>query len=101
MLQQIKKQIERDTNFELKNSLSNLDSHYIKAATRPNTRKAYQADVRHFMKWGGLLPATPTMVIKYLTDNAQSLNPRTLSRRLTAIRQWHVYQNYLNPTEHP
>lgn len=31
---------------------------YIQAATSDNTRKAYRQDIQHFIRWGGLLPAT-------------------------------------------
>jgi len=72
---------------------------YIKAATSQNTRLTYQSAIRHFENWGGLLPANESMVIKYLLDFAGSLNPRTLSLRLTAIRQWHCIQKFPDPTD--
>lgn len=75
--------------------------HYLQAATSANTRKAYQADVRHFIAWGGLLPTTPDVLISYLTGQATQLNPRTLTRRLTALKHWHVYQGFADPTAHP
>jgi hypothetical protein len=31
---------------------------FIAAATAANTRSAYQSDLRHFLAWGGHLPAT-------------------------------------------
>lgn len=74
---------------------------YIHAATSNNTRKAYQQDIRHFIAWGGLLPATPDIIVSYLVSYADKLNPRTLIRRLTAIKHWHMYQNFLDPTSHP
>jgi integrase len=74
---------------------------YIHCATSDNTRKAYQADIRHFMTWGGLLPATPDIVIRYLESHAELLNPRTLARRLTALKNWHTYQGFADPTAHP
>lgn len=72
---------------------------YIKAATSDNTRKAYRSDVRHFQGWGGRLPATTEIVVNYLQHFAGQLNPRTLARRLTAIRNWHVYQGFEDPTK--
>ena len=78
-----------------------LPHKYIQAATRDNTRKAYQADIRQFMNWGGVLPCEPTMIVRYLHEHAIKLNHRTLTRRLTAIRQWHRYQNFSDPTNHP
>jgi len=73
-------------------------SHYIHAATADNTRKAYQNDIKQFISWGGLLPATADVLAAYLHDNADILNPRTLTRRLTAIKQWHTCQGFSDPT---
>lgn len=74
---------------------------YITAATSPNTRRAYQADIRHFQKWGGKLPTHTENILDYLQTFAQELNPRTLSRRLTALKNWHLYQGFPDPTQHP
>lgn len=74
---------------------------YIHAATSDNTRKAYQSDVRHFINWGGLLPASAESIVNYLHQHAAVLNPRTLDRRLTAIKQWHLTQGFADPTSHP
>ena len=83
--------------------LTTLPNHnpYIAAATSQNTRRAYQSDIRHFEKWGGQLPANSEMLLKYLQTFATTLNPRTLSRRLTALKNWHVYQDFFDPTQHP
>ncbi len=75
-----------------------VNNEYIKAATSINTRKAYRSDIRHFKYSGGLLPTTSEHIIAYLQKNAVTLNPRTLSRRLTALKQWHVYQEFPDPT---
>lgn len=74
---------------------------YIKSATSDNTRKAYRSDIRHFENWGGQLPASSESIVKYLQAFAETLNPRTLSRRLTALKNWHIYQGFLDPTQHP
>lgn len=74
---------------------------YIKAATSQNTRMAYQSDIRHFEAWGGKLPAKPEMIAQYLQHFAASLNSRTLARRLTALKHWHTYQGFPDPTAHP
>jgi integrase len=74
---------------------------YLPAATSDNTRKAYRSDIRHFEQWGGRLPATQVSIIRYLETYAPLLNPRTLARRLTALKQWHVYQQFPDPTAHP
>jgi integrase len=74
---------------------------YAHNATSDNTRKAYRSDICHFMSWGGLLPTTPDVVIRYLEHHASLLNHRTLSRRITALKNWHTYQGFPDPTAHP
>ena len=80
--------------------LANIPQHYIRAATSNNTRNAYQADIRHFIAWGGLLPTSSDTVVHYLHQYAETLNPRTLMRRLTALKNWHQYQGFADPTAH-
>ncbi len=74
---------------------------YLHAATSNNTRKAYQQDIRHFMSEGGLLPANTSVLLNYLQKQANNLKPQTLKRRLTAIKHWHTYQGFPDPTSHP
>jgi site-specific recombinase XerD len=82
-------------------SSSLINNFYIKAATADNTRRAYRSDIRHFEQWGGVLPASSEIVSAYLQRYAASLNPRTLARRITAIKNWHNYQGFIDPTNHP
>lgn len=79
----------------------NIPTDYIQRATADNTRKAYQQDIQHFEKWGGKLPTDTGTVLHYLHEHATVLNARTLARRLTAIRQFHRYQGFKDPTDHP
>ncbi len=80
-------------------TLTNTLPHdYIAAATSHNTRRAYQADIRHFMQSGAMLPASSDSVLNYLQNYAATLNPRTLERRLTALKNWHLYQGFIDPT---
>lgn len=76
-------------------------SDYAKAAVSDNTRQAYQSDIADFLKNGGKLPALPEQLVDYLNQQAPHYNPRTLSRRLTALRHWHRHQNHPDPTQHP
>ena len=78
-----------------------FESPYIHAATSDNTRLAYQADIQHFLKSGGRLPATPQDLERYLKDSAPQYNPRTLTRRITALRQWHRLKGVNDPTQDP
>lgn len=83
------------------NIASMLANPYIQLATSDNTRKAYQHDIAHYEKWGGRLPANPEIIGQYLQAYACTLNPRTLARRLIALRHWHTYQGFPDPTAHP
>src|SRR5437868_13666933 len=74
---------------------------YLAAATSDNTRKAYRSDIRHYEQSGGRLPATSEEIIHYLQNFAAKLNSRTLARRLIAIKHWHQYQGFTDPTAHP
>lgn len=74
---------------------------YAHAATSDNTRKSYRNDIRQFIAWGGVLPTTADMIVRYLEGNAEKLHPNTLRRRLTAIKNWHTYQGFPDPTQHP
>lgn len=74
---------------------------YIQAAASNNTRFAYHSDIKHFLEEGGVLPSDPQNVVAYLKRAALALNPRTLKRRLTAIRQWYKLKGEADPTDNP
>jgi integrase len=71
---------------------------FLAAATSANTRRTYQSAIRHFLEWGGLLPADEGTILRYLVVFAECHNPRTLQLRLTALSRWHVHQGFLDPT---
>lgn len=72
---------------------------YIELATSDNTRRAYQADIEHFINAGFKLPTTPEYLASYLNMFADKLNPRTLTRKLTAIRKWHELKGKGDPAK--
>jgi integrase len=74
---------------------------FLAAATAENTRRTYRSCIRHFQSWGGILPADEASVVRYLLAHAESLNPRTLSLRLTALSQWHKVQGFPDPASTP
>ena len=75
---------------------------YVRAATRDNTRRSYQAAVEHFeVHWGGFLPATADSIARYLADHADVHAVSTLRQRLAALSQWHVSQGFPDPTKAP
>ncbi|WP_311970207.1 site-specific integrase [Pseudomonas baltica] len=75
---------------------------YLKAGTRDNTRRSYQAAVEHFeVSWGGFLPATADSIARYLVDHAERHSINTLKQRLAALAQWHISQGFPDPTKAP
>ena len=75
---------------------------YLRAATRDNTRRSYQAAIEHFeTHWGGFLPATAESIARYLADHADQHAGSTLRQRLAALSQWHVAQGFPDPTKAP
>lgn len=71
---------------------------FIEAATAANTRRAYESDLRHFLAWGGAVPATPQTVACYLANHASVLAIATLARHIIAIRRVHIAQGHSDPT---
>lgn len=74
---------------------------YLQAATSDRTRTAYRSAIRQFEKWGGRLPTDSQVLVRYLIERSNSVNPRTLEMHLTAIGQWHLYQGMANPAADP
>ncbi|MFZ6774777.1 site-specific integrase [Undibacterium sp. SXout7W] len=69
----------------------------LAAATSENTRRTYRSAIRHYLQWGGVLPADATILVRYLMAHLERHNPRTLSLRLTALSQWHIQQGFPDP----
>jgi hypothetical protein len=70
---------------------------FIEAATAPNTRRAYDSDLRHFLAWGGTLPASPDVVARYLAAHAMTHAVATLARHLVAMRRAHALRGLPDP----
>jgi site-specific recombinase XerD len=69
---------------------------YAEAAKAPNTRRAYRSDWASFGVWCDsrrvqAMPASADTVLGYLIDHAGRLKVSTLQRRLSAIREAHLY----------
>ncbi len=72
---------------------------FIAAATSANTLRAYDSDLAHFLAWGGVIPADPATMARYLAAHAESLTMATLARRIVAIRRAHVLGGVPDPTK--
>ena len=69
-------------------------SEYVRAATSNNTRRAYQSDIQQFLKRGGQLPSSPAQLVTYLRSVAKEYNPRSLSRQVIVLKQWHKLKKH-------
>lgn len=74
-------------------------SEYVHAAIADNTRLAYQADLQHFLSWGGDIPSTPNQIALYLSAFAGKHAIGTLARRLVGIGKAHTSQGYVSPVD--
>jgi site-specific recombinase XerD len=72
-------------------------SAYVSAATAANTRRAYRADLAHFLAWGGSIPSTPEQIASYLAAHAGTHKAATLKRRVVSIGLAHTAQKFENP----
>lgn len=72
---------------------------YIAASLADSTKKAYAADLSHFLANGGELPTTPETVAQYLATHGESLSPFTLARRLVSISKAHQAKGWDSPTD--
>jgi len=52
-----------------------------------------------FLAWGGDIPAVPTMIARYLAEQAGDLSPATLQRRAVAIGKAHRMRGLPDPTK--
>lgn len=73
---------------------------YIDAARSAATKKAYAADLAHFLANGGKLPATPQQLCAYLANLAATLAVATIERRLIGIHRAHQDRNLTSPALH-
>lgn len=74
--------------------------HYIRSATRENTRKAYRQVIEKFeVDWGGFLPTTPDKISEYLFEYKEQLSINTLRLHLAALSEWHTSQGFSDPTK--
>jgi len=74
--------------------------HYIAASRSAATKKAYAADLAHFLANGGKLPATPQQLSAYLAKLAATLAVATIERRLIGIHRAHQDRNLPSPAVH-
>jgi len=72
---------------------------FIAAATSASTLRAYACDLKHYLAWGGSIPAEPIVVSQYIAVHAKMLSMATLARRVVAIRREHTLRSLPDPTK--
>ena len=89
-------------NFNLssvENEPSERTKDYVRASSSEATLRAYKSDLKHFVAWGGIVPASPELVANYLAEHAGKLSVSTLSRRVAALSKMHEVKRFDNPTK--
>lgn len=74
---------------------------FIENSVSPNSRRAYESDLREFEGGGGTIPASPEALAEYLACNASRLSVATLVRRLASISKAHQARGLANPVQSP
>lgn len=74
-------------------------SQYVRDSLAQSTQKAYAADLKRFLRWGGTIPAPATLVAKYLAAHANVLKVSTLQRHLASIIRAHTVRGLPSPCE--
>ena len=60
------------------------------AAKAPSTHATYLTAIRHYRDtWGGLLPASPDSISRYIAKYAGKVSVSTSRVRLSALSKWH------------
>lgn len=79
---------------------SDLLSYYLAASQSEATRKAYASDLSEFIAAGGVFPAAPTDIARYLASSGH-LALSTLKRRLASLANAHTNAGHPDPTKDP
>lgn len=70
---------------------------YLSLSLSEASKRAYQADMRHFQEWGGTLPSSPAQVAQYLASHAQTHKVATLRRWVASLSKAHQLAGMDNP----
>jgi integrase len=71
----------------------------IEHSVSDNTRIAYASDMKHFITWGGALPASPAMIASYIAAQAQMFAVATITRRVATLSKAHQAMGEANPCQ--
>jgi site-specific recombinase XerD len=79
---------------------------YLRHSKAPNTVRTYLSNWKQFEDWCGLhgirsLPAEPSTVALYISQDADALSTSTIRLRLSAISKLHQLSGHKSPTKDP
>lgn len=74
-------------------------SRYVQESLAQSTQKAYAADLKRFLGWGGRIPAPARLVAKYLAAHANELKISTLQRHVASIIRAHTIRGLPSPCD--
>lgn len=77
-----------------------LVGYYLAASQSQATRRAYAFDFSEFLAAGGVFPATPADIARYLASSGH-LAASTLKRRLASLADAHISGGHPDPTKDP
>lgn len=69
----------------------------VRHSIASSTRVAYASDLKHFVEWGSVLPATPDMIASYIAAHAGNLAVATITRRIATLGKAHQTMGMDNP----
>ena len=68
-------------------------------STSEATKRAYSADLGHYLASGGTIPSGVEVLALYIADISRTHRPATLARRLAAIGKAHRLKGFADPTK--
>jgi integrase len=68
-------------------------------STSEATKRAYSADLGHYLASGGTIPSGAEVLALYIADISRTHRPATLARRLAAIGKAHRLKGFADPTK--
>ena len=71
----------------------------VRQSIAPSTRVAYDSDLRHFVAWGGTLPASSATIASYIASHVGMLAVATITRRVATLSKAHQAMGEQNPCQ--
>lgn len=70
----------------------------VQDSLAPNSRRAYAADLKRFLEWGGGVPSSDINIAEYLADHVDTHSTSSIVRWLTSLSKAHRALGVEDPT---